>query len=327
MTSKRETACPECGNPHQPGRPFCVDCGELIPPIVSDGSVSVVVGDVPSAEIRSQLTAVLKSWFPGLDSFEAEDRLKTGPTLLISGIDESSAGKLVAALKGFHAPAKAERDRERSFFKSLWNGGLLVTPPALLIALLVGSWVGLLLFMIGVAAPIVGAMLKIRHMQPLLLGAQIQPQAEDWARTAESYAEAMKMSDPEAGAMLKSLAERVFDVYGRLRKGTVVAVAAGDDRGELAMRLMETVQTAASLARKSASGDEEKRREALKELNILSEMVDATGDWYRRTESEGIKDSQTIAGDLVDVVTRIDRILKDTGYSAQESPSRLKDYA
>ena len=62
----------------------------------------------------------------------AERRLKNGPTILITGIDQESGVRLLDALKGMKVQARLVDHNAEPWVKRLWNSGLVVSAISLL---------------------------------------------------------------------------------------------------------------------------------------------------------------------------------------------------
>ena len=139
MASQSHISCSECGTSLRQDVPFCPECGKQPPSVVSKGSLALELGDVPSQNSRGELLQALKSWFPDLDTIRVERRLKNGPTILITGIDQESGVRLLDALKEMKVQARLVDHNAEPWVKRLWNSGLVVSAISLLLAAILGG--------------------------------------------------------------------------------------------------------------------------------------------------------------------------------------------
>ncbi|MDQ7785093.1 MAG: hypothetical protein RDU20_19565, partial [Desulfomonilaceae bacterium] len=121
MSAAPAIPCSTCETGLAAPYPFCPECGRLSPSFVRKGSIGVEIDEVPAEKLRGDLSALLRSWFPDVDVLDAKRRLESGKTLLLTGIDEDSAHRLVETLKTMKAPARLVRvDAGRSWVENLW---------------------------------------------------------------------------------------------------------------------------------------------------------------------------------------------------------------
>src|SRR5512139_3976753 len=126
MPSSARHECSECAFPLSEGDVFCPKCGHQLPNVLSEGELALQLGDVPAAQTRAELIQALKEWFPALDAFRAESRLKNGAAILVSGIDEPTGGRLVETLKAMRVQSRlVPQQTASSWLKRLWNPGLI----------------------------------------------------------------------------------------------------------------------------------------------------------------------------------------------------------
>jgi hypothetical protein len=177
--------------------------------------------------------------------------------VLIAGIDEDSARRITAALKGVKIVDKL--DRAPSKTASLWNAGLLVSGFAGLLAIGSGLIGAIVLGLIAMAAPVVGAYFKLRKLAPLTREPMAPHRAEKWLQISEDYGPVMAALDGEPALELKSIASTVMDIEARLAKRSIVARAAGEDSGRLFRRMEDGLRAAIEICRRIPK---EKRKNA-----------------------------------------------------------------
>jgi hypothetical protein len=247
-----------------------------------------------------------------MDSLELDKRLQAGSSVLISGIDEASGQRILQALKAFKATGRLSRHEQEgtSWLTRIWNPGLGVFAVSLILALLVKGVTGAVLALLGIAAVSAGIVLKGRRRIPVI---SIVPPAmdEDLKDLSRQYTAVIQQMSPEDSDILKSLAVAAFDIHRRLKSGSVAAVAAGGDTGELYDRLIDAVRTAVDIGRKLISAHGERVAQFRQELVDLRQLVIRTGEWFRTVEEKDIKSSQELNADLREVTRSIDRIIQD----------------
>ena len=319
----------ECssGGPHPvKDYPFCPECGALSPALVARGSFAVELEDVPSERIRSEFVDNVRSWFPDVNPLEVDRKLKSGPSILIRGIDEASARRILAYLKAVKAPGRIlEEEALGSWSGRLWSPGLGVGAVALVVALLAGGLVGVLLIVAGVGAVAAGAFLKGRRLQPVI---SVVPAVkhDDMEQLADEYASLIRQLSQEDAEALKSVTTTVFDIHRRLRSDSVAAVAAGGTTGDLYDRLTDAIPTALHIVRTLLSSPEEDRRGLRKQLADLNDLVKRTGQWLTGAEKGTPRTAAELSGDLDEVTQRIDRILETVRTpTTSSSPSGMTD--
>jgi len=319
MTSTDYEKCPGCINMLQQDQPFCPDCGKLSPVVLSRGNMRVEIPDIASEQIRTDITRLLKSWFPHLDTAEVRTALETRWVTLIGGIDEGSGNRILDALKVFKVRGRlVSPSVEKSWPAKLWNPGLLVSAVALISAAIFG---GLFAFFAVVAAlgfPVAWALVEGRRQVPLVTAPSTGFSAEQWAGLAEDYAGVLKELDPTNARMLVSITRAVFDVQSRLRSDSVAAAIAGGDKGDLYKRLQETIRTAVDLCRRNQALPQPENDSLTAELENLRDTVIKTGEWYRSVESDGVKAPEALKGEIVDLTGRIDALVREVRSPLEE---------
>jgi len=301
--------CPQCGTPSEKGYPFCLQCGELQPGIVARGPVSVELQEVASAKIREEVVEALKSWFPAVDVLNAESALKRGKSILINGIDEDSAGRIVRGVKSITAGARITRGESQA--RSLFNGGLVVSALAL-IATAFSGWGAAILFLLAAAgAPFVGALLKRKGREPLVPAHAFRAEAEKWIGLSSEYAQLVGRVEPRESELLRSIARGGFDLRERLAAPSLAASAAGEPTGELFERIQEILHSAVAAAGRMSVETGDKRDAARGEIANLNNLVDETTLWFQARESGDVKEGAALADDLRRVKQSIDSILRE----------------
>lgn len=313
MTNQRHIPCSKCGFNLPQGVPFCPECGMLPPSIVSKGPLALELGDVPAQNTRTELLQLLKAWFPDLDSVNAEKLLKTGPTVLMTGIDEESGTRILTLMQNLKVPARLVDHRADSWIKRLWNSGLVVSIISLLLAAIFRGPVGFLLILIAGGAPLAASLLIGRKRKPLF--GQVEPTifADQWIGLSHDYSLIIQHLAPADGAVLKSLAAKVFDFQSRLRTQSLASVAAGAETGELYKRLRDAVMVGIEISRNVISTTGDAQESSRKELIAFKNQISKIDDWYHSVEQEGNKETNTtqLVVDLSDIVERIDKIVHE----------------
>lgn len=323
MPSSDSTQCPHCGAAYEDFDPFCLECGELLPSVIFPGDLSVEMSDVPSENHRARLVDLLKSWFPRFDSVDAEQRIKK-KTILVDGVDEESGKRLVKALEKLKVGARITRGVGLSGL--LLNGGLVISALALVLLVVLLPFgmmlTELLLFLIMVAAPAVGAWRKREQMKPLVWTPTALTRDEHWPRPARAYAGIKEKLGREEGELIKEIFRGVFELFSKLSRGSLAAMAAGKERGELAYRLEETMDTALEIARKWVADDGGRRPDLKQELVTVRDLVGKTADWFRTVEDDKVRAVPAIGEDLQEIRESIDRIVGEVRAVEQPAVTR-----
>jgi hypothetical protein len=310
MQPENSIVCPQCGTRNEKSYPFCPECGELQPGVVSRGSVSVELQDIASERIREEVVDSIKSWFPAVDVLRASSALKRGNCILITGVDEESANRIVRALKSMKAGAWVSRGSDFGAW-SLVNGGLAVSLFALTAAMFTGWGPAILLFMVAAGAPLVGALLKRKRREPLLSANAFQAHADRWRGLSAEYGKVVASLEPEEAGLLKSIARGVLDLRGRHKAPSLAATAAGDTTGDLYERVHETLRSAVAIAGRVSLETGENKDMAKRELASLKDLVDDTSRWFQARESADVREGTALAEDLRRVKESIDSILRE----------------
>lgn len=324
METNLHSLCPRCKSGPPQRDPFCPLCGHISPSVLTRGSVAVEIGEIPSAEIRSELQAALRNWFPRLDPFQAEDRLKSSPSLLVAGIDEESGRRILDALKAWKVNGRLvpQSRAGQGFDWKRWilNPGLAVSALALFLSWLVGGVPGLIFLLAALAAPPVTGLLRRKDDQPLVPPWSLFSADHHWIAIAGEYAQVIQELEPLEREMLRSVTAEVFDLVAELKSGSVAAVSAGGEEGELYRNMREAVRRAVILAAATTTGSEEERSSAREELGTLSDLIKKTTDWFRTLGHGETKPTLELSEQLRQVTESIDRIVQDVRSPREERP-------
>jgi hypothetical protein len=325
MASQSHISCSDCGTSLRQDVPFCPECGKLPPSVVSKGSLALELGDVPSQSSRDELLLALKSWFPDFDTIRAERRLKNGPTILITGIDQESGVRLLDAVKGMKVQARLVDHSAESWVKRLWNSGLVVSAISLLLAAILGGPTAFVFVLIAGCAPLAAAFWVEHKRKPFLTQASSMFSAEQWIRLSQDYSQVVKSLARSDAAALKSLVTRVFEFQSRLRSASLASVAAGAETGELYKRLRDAISVGVDISRKIASTEGEAQEHSRQELVAFEDQVSKIDKWYSSVEDEGTKHTTQLVVELNDIVESIDRIVQEVRPpSGSTAPAQLE---
>lgn len=325
MASQSHISCIECGTSLRQDVPFCQECGKLPPSVVSKGSLALELGDVPSKNSREELLQAMKSWFPDFDTIRAERRLKNGPTILMTGVDEESGVRLLDALKGMKIQARLVDHSAESWVKRLWNSGLVVSAISLLLAAIFRGPTAFIFILIAGGAPLAASLWVEHKRKPLLTQASSMFPAEQWIRLSQDYSQVVKSLARADAAILKSLVTRVFEFQSRLRSASLASVAAGAETGELYKRLRDAVGVGVDISRTIVSTAGEAQERSRQELVAFEDQVSKIDKWYRSVEDEGTKRTTPLLVELNDIVESIDRIVQEVRPpSGSSAPAHLE---
>ncbi len=309
MNTAQNKNCERCAAEFLEGAPFCTECGKLSPAVVAEGALALEIDDVPSERTREQAVSMLKSWFPQLDAIRAGESLKAGRPILISGIDEESARRILDGLKVGGRPKllKVKPD----WLKWIWNPGLAVSAVSVLLALALGGLSAFFLILIALGAPLAAGLLRGRRKEPLVPSGRVGAQADQWIRLSDGYSEVVAQLDSQDSENLKALVRKVFRLQKRLKSESLASVAAGLDRGDLYQSLCDALSSAVELSRRILAEREENRAPLRDEIAKLNELADRTATWFRRLDDPVIKDSSVLEAELSSVAESIDRIVRE----------------
>ncbi|MBM4325724.1 MAG: hypothetical protein FJ118_01055 [Deltaproteobacteria bacterium] len=321
MDSSHPLECFRCGAEHRFEPPFCPECGQVSPGLVAGGDLSVIVEDVASEKLRALLLTKIKAWFRQVDSLEADQKLKRGRWVLVSGVEEESGNRLVEALRSIKIPARL--GREPGWPQALWNGSLIISAIAGLFAAFSGPLWAFLFFLTAVAAPVMGGMRKLRQMRPVIAAQFRDPHANEWFALGRWYSDLLHRLEPEDAALLKAVAGAVFDLRNRLSQPTLIATAAGERHGELYQKLHDTLATALDISRRIAECAPADRDPLRTELAQALDLLAKTQTWFRGVEQEGVKKTENLVEDLDQITRSIDRIVGEA--RAPETRSGLRE--
>ncbi|MEW6351242.1 MAG: hypothetical protein AB1646_19475 [Thermodesulfobacteriota bacterium] len=304
--------CPKCSFKTNGSDPFCLTCGEPSPQMVVRGSFAVEMGEVASSALREEAARVLRTWFPALDPLTTDRRLAKGWYTLAAGIDEESSRRIMEALKVLKVDARLTRaDDHKSPLRLLWNGGLIWTAGALVLAALLPGVFSLLFVVIGAGIPVAIALRHSDRLVPMVPVMPVREHSEAWVDLARQYGGFITGLGEEDRRSLATLMGTIFSLIRDLERGSLAAVAAGKERGDLYYQLFEAAATAVEIGRRISSASPETAADLRKELEELAGVFQKTGEWFRGQDREQLKPSKDFAAELEYVKESIDRILED----------------
>jgi hypothetical protein len=318
MDSQAENRCPQCQSHLDPGHPFCIHCGELSGPALSLGSFLLEIQDVPSDTTRGQAVAILKSWFPEMDALRAHRMLRDSPTILVNGVDEGSANRLLRALLPLKVRGRILGPADTTWWKLVWNPGLLASVPAVVAAWGLDGAASVAALIVAVAAPAVGALLARSRSQPLIRQESLHSLSGEWLGLAKDYSETIRLLSPEDSAVLTSIAGKVFDLHGRLKNRSLPAAAAGAEMGHLHKVLTDTIRTAVEIGRKIARRNSQDKDGLRQDLASLNRLVEETEVWYTSLETRDHKQVPELAAELEEITAGIDKIVREVRDVSEE---------
>jgi hypothetical protein len=312
MSGDQRFECPGCDHRLGAGERFCIQCGRLSPEVVERGENAIRLLDVPAAQLRETAVEILRVWFPALDAVAAAERLKTGPAVLVQGVDEQSGQRILNALKKLKLQGQLTGIAPKgSLAGRLVNPGLIVTVLAVLLDILLRGRIPLVLVLLSFAAPMVWGFFLRKVDGPLVVEWEPTPDAVLWATMAKQYADAVSRVDADLRRALGSFAEDVFDVLRGLSDDSVASVAAGGLNGALYGRLVDALRTAVDLAQRIPSTQSEEQAGLRKEFEDLRVSVSRTREWFRSAQRDRVKAAAELTEELGDVARSIDRVLDD----------------
>ncbi len=312
MNLSTNFACSKCDFALSGGDLFCPKCGDPLPNVLSTGQLALQLGDVPAAKTRADLVATLKTWFPALDALRAENRLKYGPATLVDGIDEPTGARLVEALERMKVQSRlVPRQTGASWFKHLWNPGLIVGGLLLIFGAGFGGISGVLMCLIGLGVPFAWGFWKEAQLKPLLPTPQADPARDRLLELSAPFSQVMERLSNEDAQALTTLAQIVFRVQRGLRSKSLASVAAGEERGDLSGLVVDSLATGVELGRRIASEDGDAKEGARREMRNLVDLARSTQEWFQKLDREDVKPVPELAGQLDQIAGSIDRIVQD----------------
>jgi hypothetical protein len=279
--------------------------------VTREGFLALEISEVPSEKVRTRLVEALNQWFPEFDRFRAYEQFRKGPSVLIAGIDNDSAGRLLDALQTMHVEGKLRPDVQVSGIGQLWNAGLAGSVGLLVLSYLSGGILGLLFLLGALGAPFVAAAVRRKRSIPLISAGSLISDAEKWIRLSAKYSAAMENLGPEDAASLGSLTAKVFELQKRLRSSSIASLAAGGEGGSLYKRLTEAIETGVDLSGRMASSGGQGNEDLRKEFAAIAAMVDKTAEWYTAVETGETKQASQLNQELQDITASIERIVED----------------
>jgi hypothetical protein len=304
--------CSECAFPLSEGDPFCPKCGHIVPNLLSPGTLALQLEDVAAGRTRSDLMRTLKEWFPALDVFRAENKLKHGAAILVSGIDESTGTRLLEAFKKMRVQGRLVPQQEHSsWFRRVLNPGLAVGGLLLVIGASLGAIPGFLLFLIGLGVPFGWALWSDAQLKPLMPAPGIDPAMDRVVELSAPFSRVIERLEEDDAQVLTSLAKIVFAVQRGLRAKSLASVAAGEERGDLSSLLIDSLATGVDLGRRIASEEGGGKEKARNDLKNLAELARSTHEWFQKLHREDVKPVPEIQGQIDQIAESIDRIVQD----------------
>jgi len=312
MNTSRNKNCAACAGDFQAGAPFCTECGRLSPAVLGEGDIALEIDDAPSERIRHEVVSTLRAWFPQLEPIRAEASLRAGKSILLSGIDEESANRVLEALATFKVRGRSKPvEGKPSWLNWIWNPGLAISAVSLALAAAFGGLLGLLLVVIALGAPVAWALLKGRGKEPLIAYLRVGNQADYWIRLSDEYSEVLGQLAPHDSENLKAFVRKVFRLQKRLESESLASIAAGSDRGDLYLSLNDGISSAVELSRRILTQPEENKGPLREEIGKLNELADRTAGWYRELDGPVIKDAAVLDAELSAIAESIDRIVRE----------------
>jgi len=312
MNTAKDKNCERCVSDFLEGASFCAECGKLSPAVVAEGNLALEIDDVPSEKIRDQAVSMLNAWFPQLEPIRSAASLKAGRTILISGIDDESAKRILEGLEALKVRGRPKLLGDKpSWLKWIWNPGLAVSALGLILAAAFGGWPAFFLIVIALGAPVAVTLLKGRGKEPLIHSIRIGDQADQWIRLSEAYTEVLAQLSSQDSENLKALVRKVFRLQKQLKSESLASVAAGLERGDLYQSLGDALRSAVELSRRISTEPEEKKEPLRNEIAKLNELADRTTNWFRRLDDPVIKNASVLEAELNSVSESIDRIVRE----------------
>ncbi len=304
--------CDSCQAELQGGDPFCLNCGKIAPNTLASGNMAIEIADVPAAELRKKILQEFKKWFPALDPISAEGKLQKNPCVLISGIDDQSAKRLLAILKSMKIDGRLVRGTGGSSWLQLfWNPGLLIAAGLITLAALVQGLIGLITFVLGVASPILWAFWKGNRQRPLLGTTAINSEAARWINVSDQYSRTITKLAIQDAELLRSVMRLIIDLQKSLKSRSLASVAAGEERGDLYTTLNNSSVTAIDLCRRISSSQGQEKDKLRRELQDLIDVISKSHQQFTKLDREEIKSVEKLTRDINRNIESIDRIVQD----------------
>lgn len=307
--------------------PFRTSDGSPSPFLFSQGDVAVEALEVASSEPRERLIRCLKSRFPHLDRFALDARLKEPSAVLISGISEESASRLIAFLKDLGITARLTSRRKVSVFQRLWNPGLIAVAGASLLSPFFGGVTAVLLILAGLGFWALGVYRLGRRRIPVISSPFSETEAEYWLKSAELFSSAIRASRTEDRNRLEHLTTRIFEILTSLRRLSVYSAAAGGVEGELADKLKETLRVSIGILEQINQASGEKQAKLSYDLASLADLLDELAGEHENTSDPSGEAAHRVSREIQYLADQVSGIMKEvqldqTGAYIKEPRSR-----
>lgn len=316
MESHTENRCLQCESGIEPHHPFCLHCGELSPSSLIPGPYSVEIQDVPSEELRIRAVTLIKRWFPEVETIQADEAMRSLNSILVQGVDEASGERLLTALKHLKISGRIVKSGTGNWWNQLWNPGLVLSVPALLAAWGLDGAASLISLLVAVLAPVAVAFWSRSRSRPIVNQEALRLMSDEWMRLAKEYSEDLKLLAAEDSANLESIVGHVFDLHKRLTSRSLVAAAAGSEKGELYGALTDAIRGAVQISRRLGAPEEGEKEALRQDLLALKRLLAETEAWYSGVEAEDIKQVPQLEEKLGDITSGIDRIVREVRHAS-----------
>ncbi len=320
-----EIQCPKCAAEQDAKDPFCLECGEVFPSVISRGRFIVRIDDVPSSQIRDKVVKTLQEWFPSISYLDSEKRLARKGAIIASGLEEASARRVLDALGTMKVHGKIERiEQESGVWPKLLNWGLGISAFSLILALLSGGLFGLFLFAVALGAPFLVAF-SSKPETPLASLLDVDRDDNRWVEVAQLYGSKLGELDPRAREGLKDFVRHIFALKRILSTDTVASHAAGGTKGPLYEKLPHAIETGISVSASMVGKDDETRMEMNQELSDLTESARRALDSLRELDRDGGKKAKDLAREIDSTASRVDTILREIRNEGAHQSSKIAE--
>ncbi len=291
--------------------PFRTSDGKPSPFLLSPGDVAVETLEVASVTTRERLVRCLRVRFPHLDWFALEARLKQPSAVLVSGISEESAARLMAFFKDLGIAAQLARTHKTSVFQRLWNPGLIAVAGASALSLFFDGITVALLMLIGLGLWAVGVYRLGRREIPIIRSSYSGTEAEYWLKSATLYSHAIRAANLEDRNRLEHVTTRVFETLTRLKSLSVYSAAAGGVEGELADKLKEALRVAIDILRQINQSSGENQVQLRSDLASIADLLDELSDEHGDSPHPRAEDADRVSREIHYLADQVAGIVKE----------------